>query len=146
MLHSKDVRTWPLDDRRKQLRDPCTQLSDSLVGNLRLPLSELMRAVREHQLEGIVAKCGDSPYRSAERSSDWVKGQANRGQEFVIGGYMPSDNILDSLLFGYYEGRHLLYAAAVRAGIPSEFLASPLVPHLEELRDRPICGADGAKA
>jgi ATP-dependent DNA ligase len=46
--------------------------------------------VRKHQLEGIVAKRASTQYRSGERSSDWVKWLANRGQEFLIGGYMPN--------------------------------------------------------
>jgi ATP-dependent DNA ligase len=93
----------------------------------------LMRAVRKHQLEGIVAKRGGSQYRSGERCGDWVKWRANRGQEFVIGGYFPNADALDSLLVGYYQGRDLMYAASVRAGIPSEF-RRVLLHHFEELR------------
>ena len=51
----------------------------------------------------------------------------------MIGGYIPSDNILDSLLVGYYEGRHLMYAASVRAGIPPQF-RRVLIRHVEKLR------------
>jgi ATP-dependent DNA ligase len=92
-----------------------------------------MRAVKKHQLEGIVAKRAASQYRSGERSADWLKWRANRGQEFVIGGYIPNGDILDSLLVGYYHGRDLIYTASVRAGIPSQF-RRVLVPHLEGLR------------
>jgi hypothetical protein len=42
-------------------------------------------------------------------SSDWLKWRANRGQEFVIGGYIPNGSVVDSLLVGYYEGRELMY-------------------------------------
>jgi ATP-dependent DNA ligase len=56
------------------------------------------------------------------------------GQEFVIGGYIPNGDVLDSLLVGYYEGRDLMYAASVRAGIPSEFRHT-LFAHFEELRN-----------
>jgi ATP-dependent DNA ligase len=96
-------------------------------------LSELVQVVREHQLEGIVAKRAGSPYRSGERCGDWVKWRANRGQEFVIGGYLPNGNGLDSILVGYYAGRVLMYAASVRAGIPMEFRRA-LLHHFEELR------------
>jgi ATP-dependent DNA ligase len=40
----------------------------------------------------------------------------NRGQEFVIGGYMPGPHGIDSLIVGYYRGEDLLYVARVRAG------------------------------
>ena len=63
----------------------------------------------------------------------WVKWRANRGQEFVIGGYIPNGAALDSILVGYYEGRNLMYAASVRAGIPPEFRRA-LLPHFDELQ------------
>jgi bifunctional non-homologous end joining protein LigD len=66
-----------------------------------VPLSELIREVRRHQLEGIVAKRAGSHYRSGERSTDWLKWRANRGQEFVIDGYIPNGDALDSILMGY---------------------------------------------
>jgi hypothetical protein len=67
-----------------------------------------MKAVRKHQLEGIVAKRAGSPYRSGERSPDYMKWRANRGQEFVIGGYIPNGYALDSFLVGYYDRRDSL--------------------------------------
>jgi bifunctional non-homologous end joining protein LigD len=90
-----------------------------------------MGAVSKRQLEGMVAKLAGSPYRSGERSFDRVKWRANRGQEFVLGGYIPNGYALDSLVVGYYRG--LLYAASVRAGIPMEF-RRVLPAHLEQLR------------
>ena len=48
----------------------------------------------------------------------------------MIGGYIPNGNVLDSVLVGYFDGRDLMYAASVRAGIPSEF-RRVLVPHFE---------------
>jgi DNA ligase D-like protein (predicted ligase) len=135
MLQGKDVRMWPLHDRREQLREIIASLPDVIrfSETFNVPLPELMGAVRKHQLEGIVAKRVGSLYRSGERSSDWVKWRANRGQEFVAGGYIPNGDALDSLLVGYYEGRHLMYAASVRAGFSPEF-RRVLLPHFEQLR------------
>jgi bifunctional non-homologous end joining protein LigD len=123
MLHGKDVRLSTLEDRRDQLRDLIPNLPDKIrySETFNVPLSELMRAVKKHQLEGIVAKRSGSPYRSSERSADWLKWPANRGQGFVIGGYIPNGDVLDSLLVGYYEGQKLMYAASVRAGIPAQY-------------------------
>jgi ATP-dependent DNA ligase len=135
MLRGKDVRLWPLDDRREQLREIIASLPDVIrfSETFNVPLPELMGAVRKHQLEGIVAKRAGSPYRSGERSFDWIKWRANRSQEFVVGGYIPNGNILDFLLVGYYEDRHLMYAAGVRASIQPEF-RRVLLPYLEGLR------------
>ena len=135
MLHGRDVRAWPLEERREKLRETIKGLPDTIrySETFRVRLPELINAVREHHLEGIVAKRARSEYRSGERSADWVKWRANRSQEFVIGGYIPSGDILDSLLVGCFNGRDLMYAASVRAGIPTE-LRRVLVAHLEGLR------------
>ena len=135
MLRGKDVRLGRLEDRREQLREIIPTLPDSIrySETFDAPLSELMREVKKHQLEGIVAKRAGSQYRSGARSPDWLKWRANRGQEFVVGGYIPNGDVLDSILVGYYEKRDLIYAASVRAGIPPE-LRRVLLPHFEELR------------
>ena len=44
---------------------------------------------RAQGLEGIVAKRLDSPYRPGKRSRDWLKVKNFRGQEVVIGGWLP---------------------------------------------------------
>jgi bifunctional non-homologous end joining protein LigD len=123
MLQGKDVRTWPLVERRKQLCEIVSTFPDIIrySETFNVPLPELMKAVRKHQLEGIVAKRAGSQYRSGERSRDWLKWRANRGQEFVLGGYIPNGDVLDSLLIGYCEGRDLMYSASVRAGISPAF-------------------------
>lgn len=96
MWNGKDVRAWPLDDRRQQLREVVQHLPDSIrfSETFDVPLSELMRAVSKHQLEGIVTKRASSQYRSGDRTADWVKWRANRGQEFVLGGYVPNGGVL----------------------------------------------------
>jgi ATP-dependent DNA ligase len=40
----------------------------------------------------------------------------NRGQELVIGGYIPGPHGFDSLIVGYYRGEDLVYVARVRNG------------------------------
>ena len=41
----------------------------------------------------------------------------NRGQEYVIGGYLLGPHGLDSLIVGYYRGEDLIYVARVRNGL-----------------------------
>jgi DNA ligase D-like protein (predicted ligase) len=135
MLRGKDVRHWTLEQRRHQLHEVIRQLPDTIrfSETFDVPLSELIREVRRHQLEGIIAKRAGSHYRSGMRSADWLKWRANRGQEFVIGGYIPNGDALDSILVGYYYRRDLMYAASVRAGFSAEFRRVPL-PHFGQLR------------
>jgi ATP-dependent DNA ligase len=40
----------------------------------------------------------------------------NKGQELVIGGYVPAPKNFDSIIVGYYERDDLIYVARVRAG------------------------------
>ena len=49
----------------------------------------MRRAVREQGLEGIVAKRKGSLYEFGRRTGAWAKYRLNRGQELVIGGYVP---------------------------------------------------------
>jgi bifunctional non-homologous end joining protein LigD len=83
------------------------------------PAAELMAAVRSNGLEGVVAKRRDSLYKPGDRSGAWVKMRANRGQEFVIGGYLPGSTTFDSILVGYFAGAEFIYAARIRAGFAS---------------------------
>ena len=109
----------PLSARRKmlqaqvlpRLKEP---VRESPQLNARLP--DIVKAVREHGFEGIVAKRLDSRYEPGRRSGVWRKMRVNRGQELVIGGYTPSPKSFDALIFGYYEGDKLLYAARTRSG------------------------------
>jgi len=77
---------------------------------------EMVRAVRQQGLEGVIAKRKESRYEAGKRSGSWAKYRLNRGQELVIGGYGPGAHGLDSIIVGYYRGKELFYIARVRNG------------------------------
>jgi hypothetical protein len=77
--------------------------------------TDMIRAVSELGLEGIMAKRLDSLYEYGKRSGAWVKFKINKGQEFVVGGYTPG-NPFDAVIVGYYRGNKLVYAGKVHAG------------------------------
>jgi bifunctional non-homologous end joining protein LigD len=52
---------------------------------------------KEVGFEGIVAKQRTSLYEPGKRSGAWLKYRIHKGQEFVIGGYVP-DNPFDSII------------------------------------------------
>lgn len=79
-------------------------------------LVDLIRAIREQGMEGLVAKRLDSICEPGKRSGAWRKMQVNRAQEFVIGGYTMGGRTFDALILGYYECERLLYAARTRSG------------------------------
>jgi DNA ligase D-like protein (predicted ligase) len=118
VLAGQDLRGKPLAARREMLRELISQLPDTIrfSETFDAPAVELMAAIRSNGLEGVVAKRSDSAYKPGDRSGAWVKVRANRGQEFVIGGYLPGFTTFDSILVGYYQGRDLMYAARIRNG------------------------------
>jgi ATP-dependent DNA ligase len=76
----------------------------------------MLAAVRKQQLEGVIGKRKDSLYEPGKRTGAWIKYRVNRGQELVIGGYIPGPHGFDSLIVGYYRGEDLVYVARVRNG------------------------------
>ncbi len=118
ILAGTDLRSRPLEQRRALLRELIPTLGDPVRHSETFDVraAELLATVRQHGLEGIVAKRRNSTYRAGDRSGDWVKLRTNKGQELVIGGYVPSSNTFDSMLVGYYQGRDLRHAARIRSG------------------------------
>ena len=119
-------RLWPLDDRREQLSEIVATLPDTIrySETFNVPLAELMRAVKK----GISSKasCAGSGCWPGERSADWVKWRADRGQEFVIGGYIPNECKLDDLDV-FERGRAKkgqIHIPIIRAPTPSARVAS----------------------
>ncbi|MGB7846731.1 MAG: hypothetical protein WBL63_14030 [Candidatus Acidiferrum sp.] len=79
-------------------------------------VENMLSAVGDQRLEGIVAKRKDSLYEAGKRSGSGLKYRLNSGQELVIGGYVPGAHGLDSIIVGYYRGKELSYVARVRNG------------------------------
>jgi bifunctional non-homologous end joining protein LigD len=106
-----------LETRRELLMEALSTVGDPirLSEAFETAPADLVRAAKEHSLEGIIAKRKDSLYEPGKRSGAWLKYRINRGQEFVIGGYTP-DHPFDALIVGYYEGEKLYYVGKVRNG------------------------------
>ena len=105
----------PLSERRAILStviEPGEHVALSSVGSIGSGDAEIRQS---HGLEGVVAKRSDSVYQPGQRTGLWSKYRINLGQEFVIGGYVPSHLGVDSLVVGFYRGKDLIYAARVRA-------------------------------
>jgi bifunctional non-homologous end joining protein LigD len=115
-INGRDLMKRPLDERRSELAS--VDLTAPLLLSEPLPgsVSEIEAAVRRLQLEGVVAKRLDSRYEAGKRSDAWVKVKFSARQEFVVGGFKPSDTDFDSLLVGYYDDGKLRFAGKVRAG------------------------------
>jgi bifunctional non-homologous end joining protein LigD len=106
VLRGKDVIEPPIQRRAQIERHVLPTLADPIRYSpiLEGSLTNLIRAVKEQALEGLVAKRSDSQYEPGLRSGAWVKMRVNRRQEFVIGGYTIGGRHFDALIFGYWEG------------------------------------------
>jgi len=119
VLAGRNVMSEQLSARRELLqREVFPRLGETIREAPRLdaPLADLIRAVREQGLEGLVAKRLDSAYEPGERSGAWRKMRVNRAEEFVIGGYTLGGKHFDGLILGYWRDDKLMYAARTRSG------------------------------
>jgi ATP-dependent DNA ligase len=108
----------PLSERRAILStiiEPSEHVAISEVSDR--SAAEMLQFIKSHGLEGAIAKRSDSLYQPGQRTGLWSKYRINLEQEFVIGGYIPSNLGVDSLVVGFYRGKDLIYAARVRAGL-----------------------------
>jgi len=116
MLKGRSVLELPLKERRDILEHVLPTNHRVSLSVVVSRLADIVRFVREHRLEGVVAKEADSLYEPGKRSGRWMKHRINQGQEFVVGGYTPGSNGFDALIVGFYQGKDLRFAARVRAG------------------------------
>jgi bifunctional non-homologous end joining protein LigD len=114
----RDLMRVPLMERRALLKSVVVILEKRIriTDYFEAAPNDLLAAVREQGLEGIIGKRKDSVYQPGKRSGAWIKHRVNRGQEFVIGGYFPGPHGFDSLIVGYYDGDKLMYVARTRNG------------------------------
>src|SRR5215469_14884929 len=124
-LDGYDLRSTPLIERKQLLASALQpndifRLSEHFTGNGQ----ELLQAVSEKGLEGIVAKQAYSRYDS-KRSREWVKVKVQNQQDFVICGWLEGErDYFGALALAYYEGNKLIYAGNVGSGFTQDSLKS----------------------
>ena len=74
----------------------------------------------QQELEGIVAKRKDSKYYLDRRTKDWIKIKYLQDDDFVIMGYVPKENSMNSIIFGQYRANELIYKGHVTLGVGGE--------------------------
>lgn len=82
--------------------------------------------------EGVIAKLADSRY-VGDRTAAWLKIKCTKRQEFVVGGYRPSDTGrgMASLILGTYEDGKLVYRGRVGTGF-TEAMRKSILAQLEK--------------
>lgn len=114
----RSVLRLPLETRRELLTDALRKIEYPVLLSTQFAAkpADLIRAAKELEFEGVVAKRKGSLYEPGERNGAWLKYKINRSQEFVIGGWTPGVNPFDALIVGCYEGADLKFVAKVRNG------------------------------
>jgi bifunctional non-homologous end joining protein LigD len=117
ILNGRDLTSLPLIERRKLLKS-ITLRSERIRLSEQFDISaaDMVSAVRQQGLEGVVSKQKTSVYDQGKRTGSWSKMRINKGQEFVIGGFIPGPHGVGSIIVGYYRGKDLVYVARVRNG------------------------------
>ena len=95
-----------LKERRELLQEllasnAVVRLSAQLQGSV----DQIIAAVREHGLEGVVAKRLDSIYESGKRSGAWVKLPLKQTGTFLLGGYRRAAGMAVLLVGRFDDGR-----------------------------------------
>lgn len=121
-LDGRDLRSSPLMERKAMLRKLLGELPNSAAvvysEHVRGRGREVFDAMCKSGLEGIIAKKASSTYQG-RRTTTWLKIKCTRRQEFVIGGFTPSDKrgrLFASLMIGTYEDGKLRYRGRVGTG------------------------------
>ena len=136
-LDGYDLRELPLSERKRVLEPvvaggpPLIRFSQHFIEDGGV----VFRHACQLGLEGIVSKVVDAPYRSG-RIKSWLKMKGSKRQEFVIGGYVPSQTVrraIGSLVLGVYEGDALQHVGRVGTGFSAR-VAEDLFQTLERMR------------
>ena len=123
-LDGRDVRTLPLEERRRLLKDL----------PLRAPLQRVVEIshpapwdlAREEGWEGVIAKRRGSRYEH-RRSPHWVKMKCEITQDFIVGGFTDPQGSrvgLGALLVGYFEKDDFVFAGKIGTGFDTRLLLS----------------------
>ncbi|GGI05476.1 non-homologous end-joining DNA ligase [Egicoccus halophilus] len=141
-LDGDDRLAWPQQRRRAAL----AELELAGGGPWSVPpdtddLDAALTIARARDLEGVVAKRLDAPYRPGVRSNAWVKLRLARRQEVVVGGWRPGkghrSGRIGSLLVGVHDATGLRYAGGVGSGLSEREIAA-LEAALTPRRDSPF--------
>lgn len=137
LLYSSDGdrRSLPLRERKAELKALLAEQGENAriryVEHFEAAGEAVLRSACRMNLEGIISKRLDSPYR-AGRVGDWTKSKCRAGQEVVIGGWTQTGRNFRSLLVGVNRGGHLVHVGRVGTGFGGDKVRQ-LWPKLKQL-------------
>jgi bifunctional non-homologous end joining protein LigD len=118
-LDGYDLRKVPLLERKRLLKDLIdrTGLAAPVLYSEHMETdgAEMFEAARRMNLEGIVSKRVDAPYRS-DRTESWQKIKTSVRDKFPIVGFIKDPGGIAALYLGKREGKELRYVGKVGTG------------------------------
>jgi bifunctional non-homologous end joining protein LigD len=146
----KDYRRLPLDERKarlKQLLEARKRKSSQIryVEHFESGGDAVLQSACKLELEGVVSKKLDAPYRSG-RTESWVKSKCRAGHEVVIGGYKTTNGKFRSLMAGVQRGDHLAFVGMVGTGFGADKVKR-IMPSLKAMaaKESPFGGKNAPK-
>jgi bifunctional non-homologous end joining protein LigD len=124
--NGRDLREYPFLERAKALQAVLAKVPNNaaIVRSTVVEVESgdhaaaLLAQACERELEGLIGKRKDAPYR-AGRTATWIKLKCRPRQEFVVGGWTNPQGARSSfgaLLVGLRDGDKLRYAGKVGTG------------------------------
>ena len=116
----EDLRSLPLGERKARLKKLLEARKGKekqirYVEHFESGGDAVLQSACKLELEGIVSKKLDAPYRSG-RSESWTKAKCRAGHEVVLGGWKTTNGKFRSLMAGVYRGDHLAFVGMVGTG------------------------------
>jgi len=135
-VRGADLRDEPLSVRKDKLAALIAETKSiahyRYVEHFETSGATFLKTACRAQLEGIISKRLDAPYRSG-RSDLWTKEKCRGGQEVVIGGWWGGPSKLRSILIGSYRGDDFVYRGRIGTGFNGEN-SGPVLRALNRLK------------
>ncbi len=128
-----DLRALPLSDRKTRLQAHIEAAPANIryVDHFVTAGDAVLQSACRMDLEGIVSKRLDAPYRSG-RSDSWRKSKCRAGHEVVIGGWTMTGEKFRSLIAGVNREGELIHVGRIGTGFGSSVVAR-ILPRLKAL-------------
>jgi bifunctional non-homologous end joining protein LigD len=143
----EDLRGLALRDRKAALNALLDGADARLryVDHFEAAGEAVLQSACRMDLEGIVSKRLDAPYRSG-RGDDWVKAKCRGGQEVIVCGWTTTGSKFRSLIAGVMRDGKLVHVGRIGTGFGGEKV-SALLPKLKrlEVKHAPFKGKDAPR-
>ncbi|QQO32886.1 DNA ligase D [Bradyrhizobium diazoefficiens] len=145
-----DYRRLPLGERKERLKallEARKKKTSQIryVEHFESGGDAVLQSACKLELEGIVSKKLDAPYRSG-RTESWTKAKCRAGHEVVIGGYKTTNGKFRSLMAGVHRDDHLAFVGMVGTGFGADKVKR-IMPFLKDAAssENPFGGKNAPK-